>query len=671
MKDKVNYKKADYSIYLKGNGSYECEAQSGEKYILNSEQFEMLNQIIEKDQVKFNNKREKIISFYNDMITFEPFQYKPYLKLIDENNKCKCLYIADEVGVGKTFETGIIISELLYSGKVALNETILIICPNMLCKKWQEVLYMFFGLSSKVIKTATQLSNISIISFDSISRCDEMDENLKIGLLIIDEAHKVSNARHEKIMKFRRNSNHTVLLSATPLSGQDKDSGKQIELLFNKANKDFSFEEESCYFNRTLKDEMRQGDINWHIKNIPIKNNILEGYISICKQLFSGRNTLRKFVGLKMLGSSPASAKVYIDYLLKLEFEEAKRLFIGSQLNKDEIEEYGFESLDELIEVLESEEDQENEIVDDDLIKDILEKIKDLSKALDVETDFKLEELKKIITKNRDYNSDIENKEYEFYKKMVVFVNFNETAHYLNENIENSILINGEIDADEKWKRFNEFKSFESEKDVLIITNVACEGQDMDFCNTVVNYDLTYNPVQLAQRKGRIDRFKVKKSDLFIYNFAIESVDPVDKEIKDFVEDRDDSVLKRYENSIYTVLLRKLKEIKKETGIYYNVVDTIGKTININKESAKQKVTEAFKQIYGDKIQDFNSIITFYEERSKKQYQKINALLQEKQICVSAKGDKVIIEVDKYNRDFLRYVYDGGTMNSHFIYNDK
>nr|WP_294490323.1 helicase-related protein [uncultured Anaerosporobacter sp.] len=673
MEDKIVYKDRCYAIYSNESGIYECvDLECDRKFTLNVEQFKVFKQITEKNQIELKNDREEIISFYNDMITFEPFQYKPYLKLIDNNNKDRCLYIADEVGVGKTYETGIIISELLYSGRVDLNEGILIICPNMLCKKWQEVLDMFFGLSSKIIKSATLLSNISIMSFDSVSRCYEMDENVKIGLLIIDEAHNVSNARYEKIMKFRKNSNYTVLLSATPLSGQDKDLGKQIELLFNKANMAFSFEEESCYLNRTLKDEMRQGDIKWHIENIPIKNNILEGYISICKQLFSGRNTLRKFVGLNMVGSSPASAKVYMDYLLKLEFKEVKRLFIGSQLNKDEIEEYGFESLNELIEVLESEDDQENEMVDDDLIIDILENIKDLSsKNRDLKTDSKLEKLKIIIDKNKENYSKRENKEYKFYKKMVVFVNLNETAHYLNRNIENSILINGEIDMNEKWKRFNEFKNCDSDKDILIITNVACEGQDMDFCNTLVNYDLTYNPIQLAQRKGRIDRFEVKKSDLFIYNFAIEGVDPVDKEIKDFAEDMDRDVLKKYENSIYTVLLRKLQEIKKETGIYYNVVDTIGKTININKESAKQKVAEAFELIYGDKIQDFNSIKVFHKKKSEKQYQKMNTILKEKQICVSPNDDNIIIEVDKNNRDFLRYVYDGGTMNSHFIYNDK
>lgn len=673
MQHIIAYKDKDYTIHLRNDGVYVCkDIENDEKeFILNSEQFKVYQQIAGKKQAELIDTREEIISFCNDMITFEPFQYKPYLKLIDNSNKGNCLYIADEVGVGKTFETGIIISELLYSGRVSLNEPILIICPNMLCKKWQEILNVFFGLSSKIITSITQLSNISIISFDSISRCKEIDGVSTIGLLVIDEVHNVSNARYDKIMKFRENSTYTVLLSATPLSGQDKDSEKQIKLLFSKEHNDFSFEKESCYFNRTLKDEMRQSDVTWYIENIPIENQILEEYISICKEIFSGRNTLRKFVGLNMIGSSPAAAKAYIDYLLKLEYEEVRKLFISSRFNKEEIEEYGFESLDELLEFLEGEEDIENEIIDDKLIKEVLEKIKNLSVRLDVVPDFKLEELKKLIIKNRDHYANVENKECELYKKMVVFVNFNETAHYLNHNIENSILINGEIDVNEKWKRFNEFKNVESEKDVLIITNVACEGQDMDFCNTIVNYDLTYNPVQLAQRKGRIDRFEVKSSNLFIYNFSIEGIDPPNKEIEGFVEDTSINELKGYENSIYTVLLRKLKKIKEETGIYYNVVDAIGQTNNIDKEIAKQKVTDCFKQIYGDKIQGFDSIKSIYKEKSEGKYQKINSLLQAKQICISTEVNKVIIEVDKRNRDFLRHLYDGGTMNSHFIYNDK
>lgn len=696
MLDEIKYKGKVYNINFKEDDIYEfVDKVNNEKFIINEKQYNMFCKIAEEKEFSSVEYKKDSVSFYNDMITFEPFQYKPYLKLINKDNKYKCLYIADEVGVGKTFETGIIISELLNLRRISLNETILIVCPNMLCKKWQEVLHIFFGLSSKIVKNLDELSGISIISFDSISKSEEID--LDISLLIVDEAHNAGGNRHDKMMKLRKRSKYAVLLSATPLSGKKEEYKKQVELLFGKENDDFGFRNEriNCYFNRTLKDDMREKCVNWHIENISISNKVLVDYIKICKKIFSGTNTLKKFVGLNMIGSSPAAAKKYITHLLKISFEDVKKLFIGSQLKKEDFEYYGFESLEEIIEAVDITEDVEfNDIVTDDEIEEIIKGIKALSEEIEqLKSDSKLESLKKIIAENKEKYSNKEDDEYIFYKKMVVFVNYNETAYYLQKNIENSILINGYIDTSEKIKRFNEFKNIESEKNILIITNVACEGLDMDFCNTIVNYDLTYNPIQLAQRKGRIDRFEVKKRNLYLYNFAIETIDPSEEEIEKFVENPDNEITK-YENSIYTVLLRKLIEIKEKTGVYYNVVDTKGKTECMDdcNESAKDSLIRYFKEIYGENIQHFESIKKLYMEKSNDKYIKINSFLKDREISIFPKLEyiknnkfldenqikdlskidgKIIIEVDKNNREFLRNVYDGGTINSHLIYNDK
>ena len=503
------------------------------------------------------------------------------------------------------------------------------------------------------------------------------------------------------MMKLRRKSKYTVLLSATPLSGKKEEYKKQIELLFGNENNEFEFRNEriNCYFNRTLKDDMRQKCVNWHIENISINNKVLVDYIKICEKIFNGSNTLKKFVGLNMIGSSPAAAKKYIDYLLNLKFDDVKKLLIGSQLKKEDIEYYGFENLEEVIEAVNCTEnvefnDEVQFIVTDYEIKGIIESIEGLLKEInELKSDAKLEALKKIIDRNEQYYLNKKDDEYIFYKKMVVFVNYNETAYYLQRNIKNSKLINGSIDTNEKIKRFNEFKSTESGKDILIITNVACEGLDMDFCNTIVNYDLTYNPIQLAQRKGRIDRFEVKKHNLYLYNFAIETIDPTEKDIKDFVVHSDNKITE-YKNSIYTVLLRKLMEIKEKTGVYYNVLDMYGVTECMDdcKESARDAVIKYFKQMYGEKIQDFQSIKNLYKEKNNNKYIKTNKFLKDKEISVLPKLEyikinkslnenkienlskvdgKIIIEVDKNNRDFLRHVYDGGTINSHLIYNDK
>lgn len=685
--DTIEYKDEIYSVLKVDNEYISLESQKTKNvFTISVEQYERLCTSIDYTNSDHRNREKGLVTFYNDLIDFNAFQYKPYLKLIHKNNKKKCIYIADEVGVGKTFASGIIISELLFSKRISIDKPIIIICPNMLCQKWQKVLDDFFGLSSKIIKKIDQLSNISIISFDSISRIKEDFKIPQLELLIIDEAHNVSNTRLNKVMKFREQSQYTVLLSATPLSGKNDNAIVQKQLLFNRnTDSEFSFEEEGVYFNRTLKEEMRKKDVNWNIQNISTTNKLLENYISICEEIFSGKNTLLKFVGLNMIGSSPAAAKAYIDYLKQLDDEQIMRLAVSSLINLEEAQEYGYDNISDLV----SDSDFDEIINEKDIdIEDIRRRINKLQEDIQDDTyvDQKLVALKSIISQNKQQYSRLmleesidERVKGEFYKKCVVFVNYNETAHYLNRKIKESILINGEISAQTKLERFNKFKESD-DYNVLIITNVACEGQDMDFCNTLINYDLTYNPVQLAQRKGRIDRFEVKKTDLFMYNFIMQGIDPTNKDIEEFVENKTDK-LHMYKNSIYSVLLRKLKAINEETGIYYNVVDTKGKSKKlIDKVSSERKLIEIFNDfLKGDsntrtQVLSLKDLEELYNQID---YTVINEVLRSKGIEIKGVGNQnqkdlskdYLIGVDKKNKDILRYVLDGGTINSHLIYN--
>ena len=678
--NEIKYRDQIYKVLKDDNEYIVLKSEKTKKeFTIKKEQYERLSTSIDIKNGEHKNKKRLLVSFYNDLIDFNAFQYKPYLKLTHKNNIKKCIYIGDEVGVGKTFSSGIIISELLFSQKISINRPIVIICPNMLCQKWQKVLDDFFGLSSKIIKDTEQISNISIISFDTISRSKKEDFNVpQLELLIIDEAHNVSNTRLNKIMKFRAQSQYTVLLSATPLSGKKENSSVQKQLLFNNdIERDFSFEEEGIYFNRTLKEEMRKKSVNWNIQNISITNKTLEKYISICEDIFSGKNTLLRFVGLDMIRSSPAAARAYIDYLTQLDDEQIKKLSVSSSIDLEEVQEYGYGSISEIIDDWDLDEIVEEKDID---IEGIKEKIVQLKQCIEDNTgvDEKLEALKDILSKNKhEYKrltqeeSVDEQRKSVFYKKCVVFVNYNETAHYLNQNIEESILINGEISSQTKLERFNKFKESD-DYNVLIITNVACEGQDMDFCNTLINYDLTYNPVQLAQRKGRIDRFEVKKTDLFIYNFITENIDPTHEEIEKFVENGVD--ISKYRNSIYSVLLRKLKAINEETGIYYNVIDTKGKSKKAaNKVDSEKKLLEMFDDFLKDnsnmtsRVQSMKDLEVIYNQMD---YTFINEILKGKGIKIEeAENQSYLIEVKKKNKDILRYILDGATINSHLIYN--
>ncbi len=628
-----------------------------ENYLLTKDEKNIYDKNV-NNIINITPKQNGFVSLFNNMIKFNIFQYKPYLKLI--SNDKKCVYIADEVGAGKTFETGIIISELLYSKKLNFADDILIICPNMLCKKWQEVLYNNFGLANKIIKNIKELSGLCIISFDSISKNKDEIKNLNnLKMLIIDEAHNANGIRFEKINSIRENQNlqYTVLISATPLAGKDEDKLKQTKLLLNEYDGTFEFKENS-YFCKTLKDDMRDKTVDFEITNIKTKNILLDKYIDISNDIFVNKNTILKFAGLNMINSSLQCAKKYIDNLYSFEDEKIEQLFFDSVDNDDEI--FDIFEEDEIFQ-------NENELISiNEHIKNIKQKIvnlKDLADTLNQQDDEKLYKLKEIIQNNKSiYESGQD--DYKFYKKVVVFTNFNETANYLNENIENSIVINGLVDADEKWKKFNQFKDENSGKDVLIITNVACEGQDMDFCNTIINYDLTYNPVQLAQRKGRVDRFEVKTNKKYIYNFYTENIDPEYNEIVEAIlTDTLQNLKCKYNDSIYTVLLQKLHKINEETGIYYNIIDNIGESTYISdKETAKKRKCEIenlFNKYSTININDIN--VNDY----------LKNMLNDENIAIeNITEDEIVIKINKNDKEKLKNIFNGATINSHLIYNN-
>ena len=653
---------------------------------------------------KNNDNKAVLLSPFNDMIYFNPFQYRPYIKLQSQaRGKTRKVYIADEVGAGKTIEVGIILTELIYKKELDLSkDRCMIICPNLLCRKWRNTLKSLFGIDASIIYSISEVNiGINILSFDTVSNADEkkiqealqreQNKQGKVKVLIVDEAHNASGDRFAKMQRIREEvdekGGYVVLLSATPFSGARGEEAIQVQLLTNGEENVISVEnffmEENTFLTRNRKQDMRYAQsgeciVNTHIKNHYIENNELVEYMQQCEALFSGAITILKFQGLNMLMSSPVAGLKYLNNLLEKTNEDLLDYLIVSQQRKnDDSEDEDYED--------EECEDEGNSVECSletvELIRSGMEKIREKVKEMvsHPEQDKKLQKLVKIIEENKEKFISGDERQ-KFYNHIIVFTDKVSTAKYLEENLKKkykTFRVTGEMFEIEKRQRLQQYENETEDMSILIITNVACEGQDMDYGNTIINYDLDYNPVRLEQRRGRVDRFEVKKNDIYIHNFMV----------KDFDMVIGDNTKQYNQYSKVAKISNKITEIQETTGVFYEIFES-SKEASILQES-REKVKGVYRELWQlikpgesadiEKLEEWlekdglKKLYTQIEQELLKEqgvntkYELISRKLQDKGITVEEKEGKICITTDKKNQDFLKYVYFGGTLVSHLM----
>ncbi|MBM4147299.1 MAG: helicase, partial [Nitrospira sp.] len=559
-----------------------------------------------------------IYSLHAARVNFIPFQFKPVLKL--NNSDRPNLLIADEVGVGKTIEAGLILRELQSRRDI---QTVLVLCPKPLVtdRKWQLELKRFDEEFTH-LDGPTLRYCINEIDLDgkwplqhskTIIPFSLFDEMLlfggKIGrrrqkglleiippiqfdLVIIDEAHHLRNTEtyvHRVARYFCENAESIIMLTATPIQLSDND----LYVLLNLLRPDLvidrnSFEQMSDpnpYINKAV-DFARASQQGWEekAKDVLSKASATEWgkvmlkpnpefqevysqletamtperrleFIRTTEQFhtFSGliNRTRRRDIGTfttrkpETVSIEFTSAQRNIhDSLLELQAEmlslihDPKNIkFMMTTLRRQAAScIHGLAPLLKMIlgrtlgKVAEGD-DLEEEW--DNSINAFREGIKGLKRE-------KLDELKQKIDSlineanalpSDDPKSDaliniIEEKQKMVNNKILIFSTFRHTLSYLHEkliscNIRLGI-IHGDIkdiDRQDLRQRFSLSKEDNDAIDVLLSSEVGCEGLDYQFCDCLINYDIPWNPMRVEQRIGRIDRYGQKSESIIIYNF--------------------------------------------------------------------------------------------------------------------------------------------------------
>lgn len=502
--------------------------------------------------------------------------------------------LADEVGLGKTIEAGIIISQYWAERK----RKILIIMPSSLRKQWQQELEEKFFLSSVILESKSfndeiKAGNLNPFDQDKVIICSynfvrnkaPYIKAINWDLVVIDEAHRLRNVYKpsNKIANAIKDSlaeRNKILLTATPLQNSLLELYGLVSIIDNYTFGDLpSFKAQYCKAGLQVDFTELKERIS-PICQRTLRKQVLEyirytNRIAITEKFTPTKEEQELYVGLSEYLSRPklyalpqsqrklmtlivrrllASSTFAISGTLGGLAQKLQNIIDNNHAEKDLEEELqdNLENYDELREEwLEDEEDTE----EDNKEKKVFtpEELEEIKEEKELLTSFF--ELAKKIDKNAKGEKLLtalekgfsENTKNGGSKKALIFTESTRTQLYLQRILEKTkykgkiVLFNG-TNNDEKSKeiyknwyqkykgtdRISDSKTadkraalveyFRDEAEIMIATEAAAEGINLQFCSLLVNYDLPWNPQRIEQRIGRCHRYG-QKHDVVVVNF--------------------------------------------------------------------------------------------------------------------------------------------------------
>ena len=525
------------------------------------------------------------------------------------------LFIADDVGVGKTIEALLIARELIDRGEI---QRLAVLCPPYLCDQWEKELNEKFNLEATVFRSSTisklerrtpqnksiyEYYPIQVISIDWVK--SERNKHLFLQycpeMVIVDEVHgaaagtsrKVSQQRHQLLKAISKDPNrHLILLTATPHSGVEtafrsllgliKPEFQQWDLNTLDENKRTILAKH--FVQRTRKDietdwesehyfpERISEDKTYVLSNT--YNELFQKTYEFCSQLVRtgpGLNEYKKRVQywgalalLRCVMSSPAAAQATLENQMRSGTKGIDDL----DDNEDIFEDFVYEDSEDLT-------NDENPIPP----------IEKTAIGLAASGKRQLRELARLAQKL--YHSKDDTKLFrgiDIVRELlndgfqpIVWCRYVATAEYVAEGLRKAlpndvqvIAITGRMADDERRIKIAEIDP--QKPRVLVATDCLSEGVNLqEKFNAVIHYDLPWNPNRMEQREGRVDRYGQPY--------------PKVKAIRFFGKDNP------VDGAVINVLLDKAKAIHRVLGTYVpvpkeneSVVEAIVNSLFIRKQ---------------------------------------------------------------------------------------
>lgn len=530
-------------------------------------------------------------------LSFEPRPYQMVPLILALKHQIIRLLISDDVGIGKTLESLLIAKELLDRKEI---QRFAVICLPHLCEQWQNEIRDKFGLEAEIIRSST-ISRLEknmranqnvfrdipfqIISIDYIKSSDRKQMFLQHcpEFIIVDEAHtcakpkganKGQQLRHSLLSDLATTDRHIVLLTATPHSG-NMDEFQSVIGLLKPEFKHYTLEdakqreELSHYFI-----QRRRADVKPYVGNdiiFPERVQFDQQY-RLSNQYYALLMDIIDYVreGVKQAKTLKKQKQRYIYWdLLALIRGVMSSPDAGISMLKNKITKQSNDS-DDAVEddekIFKFNDALKDGYINDDVIPESYEQatnsdktkfrsfISALMEIKENEQDSKVKELAKAIdfALNSGYNP-------------IVFCQYIQTAEYCKGIVEKHIrankkykdvaieVITSKLTDEDRKMKIDELSK--TPRHILVCTDCLSEGVNLqNGFNSVIHYDLPWNPNRVEQRNGRIDRFGQTEPEVSIFTLFDEENNPVDK-------------------IIMKVLYRKQEQIRKNLGIYIPIAD--------------------------------------------------------------------------------------------------
>jgi ERCC4-related helicase len=380
--------------------------------------------------------------------------------------------------------------------------------------------------------------------------------------VVVDEAHKLvpGTERFKLGKKLSEKAGHMLFLTATPHRGYNEEYLEIMRLLDLYI---LDVESAKALLIRNVKEDVVDLDgrevfpkRSSKTIRIPLSreehelHRVIDGYVMDLIERASDRRELNalRFLGIilrRRASSSPMALKRTLERRLEklrhapvtdvskaiARIKEAEEEFDEGEYEEAEDEIIGLPAMDRRAE--------------QDALRRLIEKLNNLSGV-----DSKLEHLMKFIEEVKRGDPSA---------KIVVFSEYRDTVEYLYEKLSEKYRvakIDGRMNADERQRVLDESRKPDG-PEIIVCTDAAGEGVDMQFANVEINYDLPWNPNRLEQRMGRIHRIGQKRN-VYYYNFVLDGT--VDGLILSRVLEKIETIKAAMGEKVYDVIGRLITE---------------------------------------------------------------------------------------------------------------